>query len=56
MIVGESIKIPSRVKIKLNSPRPTSDDPKLVEAWSKTHKVDKDNYKTVVTKIREQKI
>lgn len=56
VIVGESIKIPSRVRIKLNSPRPTSDDPKLVEAWSKTHKVDKDNYKAVVTKIREQKI
>lgn len=56
VIVGESIKIPSRVRIKLNSPRPTSDDPNLVEAWSKTHKVDQDNYKTVVTKIREQKI
>ncbi len=56
VIVGESIKIPSRVRIKLNSPRPTSDDPKLVEAWSKTHMVDKDNYKTVVNKIREQKI
>lgn len=24
-----------------NSPRPTSDDPKLVEAWSKAHQVDK---------------
>lgn len=56
VIVGESIKIPSRVRIRLNSPRPTSDDPKLVEAWSKPHKVDNDNYKTVVTKIREQKI
>ncbi len=55
VIVGESIKIPSRVRMKLNSPRPTSDDPKLVESWSKTHSVDKENYKTVVTKIREQK-
>lgn len=55
VIVGESIKIPSRVRMKLNSPRPTSDDPKLVESWSKTHNVDKENYKTVVTKIREQK-
>jgi hypothetical protein len=41
--------------MKLNSSRPTSDDPKLVESWSKTHGVDKENYKTVVTKIREQK-
>lgn len=56
VIVGESIKIPSRVRMKLNSPRPTSDDPKLVESWSKSHGVDKECYKTVVTKIREQKL
>lgn len=55
VIVGESIKIPSRVRIKLNSPRPTSEDPKLVECWSKKHDVNDENYKTVVTKIREQK-
>lgn len=55
VIVGESIKIPSRVRIKLNSPRPTSDDPKLVECWCKKHDVNDENYKTVVTKIREQK-
>ena len=55
IIVGESIKIPSRVRIKLNNPRPTSEDPKLVECWSKEHKADKDNYKSVVTKIREQR-
>ncbi len=56
IIVGESIKIPSRVRMKLNSPRPTSDDPKLVECWSKKHEVKDDNYKSVVTKIREQKM
>ncbi|MGE4274208.1 MAG: ATP-binding protein [Desulfitobacterium sp.] len=56
VVVGESIKIPSRVRMKLNSPRPTSDDPKLVESWSKPHNIDKDNYKSVVTRIREQKI
>lgn len=55
VIVGESIKIPSRVRIKLNNPRPASEDPKLVECWSKDHKEDKDNYKTVVSKIREQR-
>jgi uncharacterized protein len=55
IIVGEAIKIPSRVRIKLNSPRPTSDDPKLVEGWSKDHKPDAGNYKTVVTALREQK-
>lgn len=56
IIVGEAIKIPSRVRIKLNNPRPTSDDPKLVEGWTKQHPANDDNYKTVVTRIRQQKI
>jgi DNA helicase HerA-like ATPase len=55
IIVGEAIKIPSRVRIKLNNPRPTSDDPKLVEAWKKAHPTDNENYKSVVTKLRQQK-
>lgn len=55
IVVGEAIKIPSRVRIKLESPRPTSDDPKLVEAWKKAHPENDNNYKTVVTKIRQQK-
>lgn len=55
IIVGEAIKIPSRVRIKLESPKPTSDDPKLIKAWSKEHKPKADNYKKVVTAIREQK-
>ena len=55
VVVGESIKIPSRIRIKLNNPRPSSEDPKLIEAWSKEHTPDVDNYKKVVTNIREQK-
>jgi len=56
IIVGEAIKIPSRVRIKLNNPRPTSDDPKLVEAWKTEHPENPDNYKPVVTRIRQQKL
>lgn len=56
VIVGESIKIPSRIRVKLNNPRPASEDPKLVECWSKEHPVSTENYKSVVTKIREQRI
>lgn len=56
IIVGEAIKIPSRVRVKLNMPRPTSDDPKLVECWSKEHLPNDENYKSVVTKIRQQKL
>lgn len=55
VVVGESIEIPSRVRIKLNSPRPTSDDPKLIECWSKQYDANNENYKIVVNKIREQK-
>ena len=55
VIVGESIKIPSRVRIRLNIPRPTSDDPKLVECWRKKHETDPEAYKAVVTKLREQR-
>ncbi|MCK4947537.1 MAG: ATP-binding protein [Candidatus Aureabacteria bacterium] len=55
VIVGEAIKIPSRIRVKLNNPRPTSDDPKLIECWSKTHSTSDDKYKSVVTKIREQR-
>ena len=55
IIVGEAIKIPSRVRIKLNVPRPTSDDPKLVEKWLELHPESDENYKVVVTRIRQQK-
>ena len=55
IIVGEAIKIPSRVRIALNNPRPTSSDPELVEGWSKKHPYNIENYKTVIKRIREQK-
>jgi hypothetical protein len=55
IIVGEAIKIPSRVRLKLNVPRPTSDDPKLVEKWQQVHPTNEENYKSVVTRIRQQK-
>ena len=55
IIVGEAIKIPSRVRLKLNFPRPTSDDPKLVEKWLEEHPENEENYKVVVTRIRQQK-
>ena len=55
IIVGEAIKIPSRVRIKLNNPRPTSEDPKLIDGWTKKHVYNAVNYKKVVTAIRERK-
>jgi DNA helicase HerA-like ATPase len=55
IIVGEAIKIPSRVRLKLNVPRPTSDDPELVKQWLQAHPENYDNYKVIVTRIRQQK-
>jgi len=55
IVVGEAIKIPSRIRVKLNNPRPTSEDPKLVKSWSKSYETGGENYKAVVNKIREQR-
>lgn len=56
IILGEAIKIPSRIKLPLQNPRPDSSDPKLVECWNKDYSSNEDDYKNVVTKIREQKL
>jgi len=56
LVIGEAVKIPSRVRIPLMTPRPTSDDPKLVECWRKTFEHHADDYKRVVTSQREQKL
>lgn len=54
IIVGEAIKIPTRVRIELVEPRPSSTDPQLVKYWKKTFQSDDNNYKRVVTAIREK--
>ncbi len=55
VVVGEAIKIPSRVRVGLVEPRPSSNDPELVDNWQKRFKKDDNNYKNVVTALREQK-
>lgn len=55
IVVGESIKIPSRVRIELVEPRPSSDDPKLVESWKSESAPNESNYTKIVTALREQK-
>jgi DNA helicase HerA-like ATPase len=56
IIVGEAINIPSRVRINLVEPRPSSNDPNLSKEWSQNFTSNDENYKTVVKSIREQKI
>lgn len=55
IVVGEAIKIPSRVRIKLETPRPASDDPKLVAGWSKPYASNAQDYRPVVTSMRKRK-
>ena len=56
LVIGEAVKIPTRVRIPLMTPRPTSEDPKLVECWLKTFIQNENDYKQVVTSQREQKL
>ena len=55
IIVGESIKVPSRVRIPKVEPRPSSNDPDIALSWQQQFNLDEDNYKNVVTSIRTQK-
>lgn len=54
VIVGEAINIPTRIRLPLQSPRPDSFDPELVQSWLKEYDPISDDYKSVVKKIREQ--
>jgi len=56
LVIGEAVTIPSRIRIPLQTPRPTSEDPKLVECWSETFPCSGEDYKKVVTSQREQKL
>ncbi|GAF24355.1 hypothetical protein JCM19047_4238 [Bacillus sp. JCM 19047] len=55
IVVGESIEIPSRVRVKEYTPRPNSNDPNLLNNWMKSFEMNNENYKSVVTAMREQK-
>lgn len=54
IVLGEAIKIPTRVRIQLVEPRPDSNDSKVVECWSKSPMKNPDDYKNVVTAWRQQ--
>lgn len=56
IILGEAINIPTRVTLPLQTPRPDSSDPDVVESWNKEFDNTSDRYAAVVTNIREQRI
>jgi len=55
IVVGEAIKIPTRVRIELVNPRPNSQDPNVIESWRRKVVRSIENYKKVVTSWRQQK-
>ncbi|OMD78146.1 ATP-binding protein [Paenibacillus odorifer] len=55
IVVGEAIEIPSRVRIKEYVPRPNSNDPDLTQKWNQDFECNAENYKKVITAMREQK-
>lgn len=55
LIVGEAVEIPSRVRIQLVEPRPTSNDPNVAAQWSEERKTDV-QYNKIVTGWRTQRL
>lgn len=55
IIVGEAIKVPSRVRIPKVSPRPSSNDPEVSTSWQQQFELNEENYKQVITSIRTKK-
>lgn len=55
IIIGEAVKIPSRIRLPLISPRPDSSDPEPSVAW-KDSSVDKPAFNKAIQNWRKQKI
>jgi hypothetical protein len=55
LVVGESIQIPSRVRLPLIEPRPKSDDPEVSKRWSEAKGPDPE-YSKAVTGWRQQRL
>ena len=55
IVVGDAVKIPSRVRIQEFEPRPSSNDPDVISSWSKEATKEEDKYRSVVKKMRERR-
>ena len=55
IVVGESLSIPSRVRVEPISPRPSSNDPELATSWKKTFTPNAKAYQPIVTAMRDGK-
>lgn len=55
LILGEGVKIPSRIRLPLIEPRPKSDDPEVAKLWAKKRQEDS-LYKAAITGWRRQQM
>lgn len=55
LVLGESVQIPSRVRLPLIEPRPKSDDPDVSECWAKARDA-MPHYKLTINGWRRQKM
>lgn len=55
IVVGESLSIPSRVRVEQISPRPSSNDPDLATSWKKIFSHNSKAYQPIVTAMRDGK-
>lgn len=55
IVLGEAVKIPSRIRLPLIEPRPKSDDPEPVKCW-KEKRIDNPPYDKAIIGWRSQKI
>lgn len=55
IVVGDAIKIPSRVRIQKFEPRPNSNDPDIIKSWSHKFESKDTDYINVVRKMRERR-
>jgi len=55
IILGEAINIPTRIRFELVEPRPNSNDPDLRTCWQTEFISNDDQYKEIITAIREKK-
>jgi uncharacterized protein len=54
LFLGEALPIPSRIRIRRARNKPIGDDPKLIEAWSKTPRPDAKQYVEALKSWRTQ--
>ena len=54
LVVGEAVKIPTRIRFRLAGSRPLGDDPQLSTGWKNATRPDSNHYATAIANWRKQ--